>query len=458
MKKNILSHPIPISRLLEKLAPPFLLKTFTYVKLLIMNTLLNCSLWGDEAFSAIAAQKPFLSMMNVVIKDTSPPLFYIISFIWFKIFGSSEIAIRSLSFLFYLGTALVVYLIAKELFRSIFGAVLAAILTFFNPFLFPYAFEGRMYFCLLFFVVLSFYFLVKKNEKAYIFSAAAALYSHHFAVFAIAAQFVWRLTAIKKINKKYIWKIIKPYFWLALLYLPWIYPLYLQTSLVSSGFWLGKPKLKHLLGTFSNFAKIPLLAGVILLIRKWQQKNRAKDWLLVLWLILPPLITFFISQSKLSIFYERYLLYCVPALMLLFTSQVRKLSYLLISIILTTYILTSWHTFAHPFKKPFRQFAGWVKSNVSENTFIVNYNGKAHHLWETKYYGIKAPIYSPGGPLPFYVGTAQMTASDVVFKLPANKPIGLVSSDDPQSIKIEGYQIKKFHQLNSLYFIWLEKQ
>ena len=423
-----------------------------------MNTLLNCSLWGDEAFSAVAVQKPFWQMINVVIKDTSPPLFYIISFIWFKIFGSSEIAIRSLSLLFYLGTSLVVYLIAKELFRNVFGAVLAAILTFFNPFLFPYAFEGRMYFCLLFFVVLSFYFLVKKNEKAYVFSAAAALYSHHFAIFAIATQFVWRLTLVKKINKKNVGKIIKPYLWLVILYLPWIYPLYLQTSLVSGGFWLGKPKVKHLLGTFSNFAKIPFLVNIILLTRKWRQKNRAKDRLLILWLTLPPLITFFISQSKLSIFYERYLLYCIPALMLLLSSQVRKLSYLLISIILAMYILASWRIFIHPFKKPFRRFADWIKTNVSQNTFIVNYNGKAHHLWETKYYGIKAPIYSPGGPLPFYVGTAQMTTSDVVFKLPADKPIGLISSNDPQSIKIKGYQIKKFHQVNSLYFIWLKKQ
>jgi len=432
-----------------------------------MNTLFNVSLWGDEAFSAVAAQKPFWQMMAVVIKDTSPPLFYIISFLWFRIFGSSEIAIRSLSLVFYLGTSFIVYLIGKTINGRKTGA-LAALLTFFNPFLFPYAFEGRMYFCLLFFTTLSFYFLIVKNKVGYILASAAALYSHHFAFLAIASQFLWQLTRVKRITFKNICAVFKTYLIIGILYLPWLYPLYLQTTLVSGGFWLGKPKFRDLINTFCHFLKhdivfkiqekIPFLVIASLLLRKWQKRSFSQDLLLIFWAVLPPILAFLISQFGLPIFYERYLLYCVPPIMLLLVLNQRKISYPLIIILLAVFITTSWHYFTHPFKRPFREFAHWIKNNVSKEVFIVNYNGAAHHLWESKYYGIEAPIYSPGGPLPFYVGTAQMSPKDTISQLPAERQIGLISSDSPKSIKISGYQVKNFYQLDSLYFIWLEKQ
>lgn len=425
-----------------------------------METLFNCSLWGDEAFSAVAAQKPFLEMMGIVFRDTSPPLFYIISFLWFRIFGSSEIAIRSLSLLFYLGTTIVVFFLVKELFKEKKEAFLAAFLTFFNPFLFPYAFEGRMYFSLLFFVVLSFYFLIKKSQWGYILSASAALYCHHFSFFALLAQFVWQL-----IKKKNLWKAIKPYLIIALIYSLWLYPFYLQTKMVAGGFWLGKPKLKDLLGIFTNFLKtkavleVNLIALLVLFLRKWQKGKILPDLLLILWALLPPGITFLISQTKLSIFYERYLLYSVPPLMILLATKLRKASHLPLLGILVLYAAASWQQFNQPFKRPFRQLSQWIKENVSEETFLVNYNGASHHLWETKYYQIKAPIYAPGGKLPFYVGTAQMTEEDVINQLPENQKIALISSDHPDLIKINGRQIESFENFdNSLYFVWLKER
>jgi len=433
----------------------------------VIETLFNTSLWGDEAFSAIACQKPFLSMMQVVFKDTSPPLMYLIMWLWFRIFGSSEIAIRSLSLLFYLGTTLVVYLIGKKLFDVKTG-IIASLLTFFNPFLFPYAFEGRMYFCLLFFVVLSFYFLVSEKKTGYILSAAAALYCHHFAILAVFSQFIYQAIKVKKLNSKSIRGVVKPYLFIALLYLPWIYPLYRQTKLVAGGFWLGKPELKDLIGIFYHFLTheivikaqnfIIILAAALLALRKWRKKEIADDLFLLSWAILPVLLAFLISQTKLSIFYERYLLYSVPPIMLLLSSKTRKISIPLLGFILLIFITVSWHYFSHPFKRPFREFAGWVKNNVSADTFIANYNGGSHHLWETKYYGIEAPIYLPEGKLPFFVGTAQMGPEDTIRKFPQDRPIGLISSEDPDNIKITDYWITGYHKVGSLYFVSLIKE
>ncbi len=425
-----------------------------------METLFNCSLWGDEAFSAVLAQRPFFEMIGVVAKDTSPPLFYIIMWSWFKIFGSSEIAIRSLTLLFYLGTITLVYLISKKLYNKK-TAILSVLLTFFNPFLFPYAFEGRMYFSLLFFTVLSFYFLVSKNRWGYILAAAAAIYSHHFAFLVLFAQFLWLI--FDQPNKKNILKTIKDYLIIGVLYIPWLYPLYLQTSLVSEGFWLGKPKPADLVNIFINFLNnkplapihkiTPLLAGTLLALRKWQKK----DLLLVFWLTIPPIVAFGISQTSLKIFYERYLLYCVPPLAILLASRWRKISLLLIAILAVFYLQISYAQFTKPFKKPFREFSDWIKNNSSDIS-IINYNGGAHHLWETKYYQINAPIYSPGGELPFFVGTAQMKPEDVIYQLPEKNTIGVVTSDDPQSVKIAGYTITEIYRLNSLSFLEMDRE
>lgn len=432
-----------------------------------MNTLFNCSLWGDEAFSAVAAQKAFLPMMQVVLKDTSPPLMYIIMWTWFRLFGSSEISIRSLALLFYLATIFVIYLIGKKLFSTKAG-ILGALLSFFNPFLFPYAFEGRMYFCLLFFITLSFYFLITKNKLGYVLSAAAALYSHHFGVLAIFAQFVWQLTQIKKFDSKNIKQLVSPYLLVGLAYLPWIYPFYLQTKLVSTGFWLGKPKIKDLLTTFIHFLKheevikaqkvIPYLTGVVLIFRKWQKKDVGKDLLLISWAIIPAATAFLISQTSLSIFYERYLLYSVPPIMILLASKTRKISFPIIGLVLLIFITTCWQYFINPFKRPFREFASWVKENSPKNTFIVNYNGASHHIWESKYYGIEAPIYTPGGELPFFVGTAQMTEKDTISQLPEVKSIALISSESPDSVKVEGYWITGHRRIGPLYFIYIQKE
>lgn len=428
-----------------------------------MTNLFNCSLWGDEAFSAVLAQRDFWPMIKIVASDTSPPLMYIIMWGWFRLFGSSEVAIRSLTFIFYLGTILTVYLISKEIFNQKSGIV-AGLLSFFNSFLFPYAFEGRMYFTLLFFITLSFYFLIKENKWGYVLSAVAALYSHHFAILVLVPQFLWQLLYLPQVDLQSFWKIVKNYFLIGILYIPWLYPLYLQTQKVAGGFWLGTPKLEDLFNLFIHFVKnrkvltlqkyTPHLVGIIFILRKWTKKKLKADNLLLLWAILPPVLTFLISQTSLSIFYERYLLYSVPPIMILLASQIRKISWLPVIGLLAIYIAVSSKYFFNPHKAPFRKFAQTVKEK-KQTDFLINYNGAAHHLWESKYYSLDAPIYSPGGELPFFVGTAQMTDQDRIKKLPEGKIIGVIGSTHPNDIEISGYKMKNHYQVDKFHYLEL---
>ena len=121
----------------------------------------TASLWGDEAWAATLAVKPIIQLITTVARDTSPPFYYLLLHAWMKIFGTSEVVIRSLSFLFFLGTVWTVFLIGKRLWDKKTG-FLAALITFTNPFLFSYAFEGRMYSLLVLTSTLSVYFFLKK--------------------------------------------------------------------------------------------------------------------------------------------------------------------------------------------------------------------------------------------------------------------------------------------------------
>lgn len=420
---------------------------------------LTTSLWGDESFTTVAVRENFLRMLQIVAKDTAPPLYYICLFIWTRIFGDSEVAIRSLSVLLFLGTVAIVYLIAKTVWNKKTG-LLAALLTLANPFLFTFAFEGRMYAILVFTVTLSFYFFITNNSPGYILSATAAIYSHHYAILVLMFQFFWRLFT----NMKDWWKTLKIYFAIGLLYSPWLYPLYKQVTMVSGqGFWLGKPQIQDIVGLLLkyiigdprfNWQKYLLvLTGLILILKQW--KNQLKYNLLLLgWSIVPIIIAFLISLGKTSIFYDRYLIFTIPSILLLLAGGWRKISFIFIFAFVIPLLWVNYDYFTHPTKSPFRQLAAYVKNEAKSDDFLINFNSSVHHLWESKYYGLEAPLYNPGGDLPYYIGTAQMTEKDIIKKLPKKDRIGVIGSENPPLMEISNYHLLNYKQFGLLYFSW----
>ena len=422
-------------------------------------------LWGDEGWAATLAVKPVGQIIVKVARDTSPPLYYLILHLWMKIFGTSEFAIRSLSFLFFLGTVLTVYFIGKYLWDKKTG-VLASLLVLVNPFLFTYAFEGRMYALLALTSTLSIYFFLKHKRRNFILATTAALYTHHFSIFVIVWEGIWRLSETKfwrqSIGKTL--RALMDFFIIILLYLPWLYPLYYQTSLVSSGFWLGKPTfrvlgetaVKFLIGTSKGNYQILALSSIILaiILRRWQ-KNKEKSLFLLGWFLIPLILTFIISHFFQSIFYDRYLLIVIPASSLLIASLRRKLSFTFILITFFLLAVVNYRYFSHPTKRPFREMANFIKQEAAGLT-LINYNAAAHHLWESKYYGLKAPIYAPE-PLPFYTGTALMEEGDIVKELPEEKELGVITSAPVNEVKIPDYHLLKFQNFGQLSFLWMEK-
>src|SRR3989344_8579162 len=111
----------------------------------------------------MAVQKNLFEMLSVVMKDTAPPLFYLVGYGWGRLFGFSEVALRSLTLLLMLGAAVFAGLIVHEIDKDKLKGLLAGILAFVSPFLLPFAFEWRMYALLTFTVTASTYFFISKK-------------------------------------------------------------------------------------------------------------------------------------------------------------------------------------------------------------------------------------------------------------------------------------------------------
>jgi 4-amino-4-deoxy-L-arabinose transferase-like glycosyltransferase len=423
---------------------------------------LNASLWGDEAWAVTLAIKPITQIVSLVAKDTSPPLYYSLLHFWLTIFGRSEIAVRGFSFLAFLGTVAAVFLIARH-FWDKKTALLAASLTFVNPFLFSYAFEGRMYSLLVLTITWSVYFFLKRQRVGFVLATTAALYTHHFAIFLVIFEGLW--TLVEGLSRRSLFFRRLTDFGLVLtLYLPWLYPLYRQTSLVKSGFWLGKPTLsvvgetvvKFLIGSGKEVPRLLALAGltIVLVSRRWA-KEKLKTALLLIWFWTPLVLTYLISQLFQPIFYERYLLISIPAATLLLASSRRKIANFLLCLIIIFLAFLDARYFFHPTKRPFSELASFIKKEAG-NLTLINYNAAAHHLWESKYYGLSAPIYS-SQPLPFYTGTALMEKGDVITSLPNKRVIGAITSAPVEEVEIAGYHKAKSQQFGSLALIWMER-
>jgi uncharacterized membrane protein len=435
-------------------------------------------LWGDEGFSAILSMHSLPDIIKIIINDTSPPLWNISEWVVFNTLGTSEVFIRLLAFFYFLITAFFVYKIGSFLWDRKTGFI-AALLTMLNPFFFTYAFEGRMYSIMSAGVAASFYFFIriifyeKKINKLHIIGYAIgtlwAMYSHHFAMFAIFAQGLWFLYFLFTKKKDIVIALFISYLLIIIGYLPWIWPLYHQVKMVGGGFWLGKPKiidlvaliLEYLAAGIKNTLAFPALVLTLatLALRKWKGEYKA-SLVLLSWFLVPIVAAFGVSQVFQSIFFNRYLLYTIPAAMILLGSRLREVSRISLAIIIVLFCIIDFNYFVNPVKLPFPDLANYVKASTESGDFLINWNSNGtHHLWETKYYGIPAPIYVQGeNNLPYFVGTALMEKDDVINQIPkGTKRVGVVTSGPIEEIKVPGYTGNVSVNFNGLKFIWLKK-
>ena len=179
-------------------------KYFIYIVLIIalilrLYNLNYAGLWNDELFTAFTANpnNSIKAVIHFLKYDIHPPLHNIICNLWSKVFSFNDTSLRVLNILIGVWGVLSVYHLAKLLFNkkvAFYAIALAAL----NYYLIRYSQEVRPYGLLILLSNYSFLYFVKlvkeeftfKNSIWYVVVTTSLLYTHYFAVFVIAGQFV----------------------------------------------------------------------------------------------------------------------------------------------------------------------------------------------------------------------------------------------------------------------------
>jgi uncharacterized membrane protein len=173
---------------------------FVLAAVLRFATIASQSYWTDEALTAYEAQLPFGAMVHVFAHvETTPPLYFLLTWTWGHLFGIGETSLRSISTLSGLALVPIAYLAGRELVSRWAGVIAAAFLAV-NPFMIWYSQEARAYMLLAALCGASFLFFAyalrdpnRRNLTWWAVFSSLALMTHFFAAFTIAPEAIWLL-------------------------------------------------------------------------------------------------------------------------------------------------------------------------------------------------------------------------------------------------------------------------
>ncbi len=163
-------------------------------------TVASQSYWADEATTVHEMRLSFGALLHAVrVDETTPPLYFVLAWLWAKLFGTGEAGLRSLSALLGTGVIPLSYLCGRELVSRSAGLVAAAFAAV-NPFMIWYSQEARSYMLFAALCGLSFLFFVRARREPStpnvawwaVFSALAVA-THFFAGFLVAPEAIWLL-------------------------------------------------------------------------------------------------------------------------------------------------------------------------------------------------------------------------------------------------------------------------
>jgi mannosyltransferase len=163
-------------------------------------TIAQQSWWFDEAQAMHEMHLSFGGLIDfLTAHETNPPLFFVLGWIWTKVFGTGQAGLRSLSAV--AGTAVIpiTYLCGRELVSRRAGLIAAALAAV-SPFMIWYSQEAREYMLLAALSGASLYWFARwlrtrsRGHLAWwaVFSALAVL-THSFAGFLVAPEAIWLL-------------------------------------------------------------------------------------------------------------------------------------------------------------------------------------------------------------------------------------------------------------------------
>lgn len=408
------------------------------------------SLWYDEGVTWWLTQMAPGDLIRWSAADIQPPLYYLLLWAAAPVFGTSEWALRFPSAVANVLTIPLIYILARRLFLAppgrknhfwLSAPFLAAALLAVSPLMVYYSQEARMYTLLVLEACLAGYLLLRLLQSpasagqsfalGYALVMAAALYTHYFALFLLAAQGLYLLVSLWRLGwpRPILRSSALAAGVIALLFAPWL-PVLLARLGDDPSYWPGAFKLdealRHLLISFSLGETVfeqtgvwlalnyLLVAGIWLLeTTGWLGGERAgrrpgPALFLVLWLLLP--LGLILSLAYLSPkFNTRYALLAWPAFALiladglarlakqpgtpagdrsrLYGLQLGLLAFFGLFILLTSGLsLYNWYTDPRFAKDDFKALARFVQERIAPDETVLLTSGHFFPVW-AYYYG-----------------------------------------------------------------------
>lgn len=383
-------------------------------------TLINApraSIWFDEAFSAYIIQFSFWDIARYTASDVHPPFYYWLLKIWSSLFGTTELAYRSLSILFGAASTIIAFFLSRKLFgRKIAWVSLLFIVL--SPMLIRYSDEARMYTLATLIVMGATYLLVKAQETGYkkywmwyAVLVSLGMWTHYFTALIWVAHLAWigakvwkKGNSFKEFRQKLLTKQLVSTYALAIgLYVPWLPFMLFQLGIVQgAGFWIGPVSgdtpvnfltnyfyyLEH--GQAQGWFALALLLMVIIVVavlpsvyKSLTAKEKRSFMLVAAMAWVPPVLLFLTSLPPLRPSYvERYL---VPA-------------FVALSIFLAVVLVkgaASWRPFWRTF--PIVLVAGMMIFGITNVFKYGNYNKNTNYHILTRQVIEKARAASPPG-------------------------------------------------------------
>lgn len=399
------------------------------------------SLWRDEAFSILAAER---SLLFIVTKlGFEPPLYYSMLHFWIKLFGESEIATRGLSLLgFTLATVIVVEW-ADQLFHKHWLRFFLPLTFFFNPMLLYYAFEVRTYGWYIFFSTATLYAYGNKKWAWFILASLCGFYTHVYIGFLFAALgihlFITHVCMQKMPFKRLLLDpAVLSFGVITLGILPWIikiiliskqllnswyYPVDLQLILsVLGNMFVGYEGTPWFGWQYTRYLSI-ILVGLCIIALK-DIKTRSRNGLFLLVVLVPLAMVIGASFFK-PLFVNRYLIFVTIGEVFLVSFAIQALSktWMQKTIAGITIVFLLWFNAWYPTqhaKFPIRPIMEEINMLVNGTDLI--YTDDPIIYMETKYYATdrnRVFLYNPtGNAFPWYIGDAIVSKENMKTDLP----------------------------------------
>jgi len=386
------------------------------------------SLWLDEAWSI---HESAMSPQQIAEHANQPPLYFLILNFWINLFGTSEVALRSLSAIFGIISILFIYQVGSTLFNRKVGLI-SGLLSAISYYHIYYSQEARGYSLLLLLSLLSYLLFIeilqedgKWHYPIYFLANLLLGYTHIYGLFIIASQIFYFLLFWNKYRAQRV-KFATTVAVTIVALLPLVPLMWGRVvSIAQRGFWIPEPNLGTIWNSLATFAgsgggrEFILLTFVLLAIigffsikmveNKWRWKEPLQnlsslgrsirlesieqELLLIIWLFFPIVISFIISQFMTPIYLTRYTIGVSPAFYLLVAKGMGNLNrkwlfypVLIFIILLSSFGLQSYYK--NDVKEQWREVANLVELNSMRNDVIIVCAGYYRLPFDYYYQGV----------------------------------------------------------------------